>query len=108
MTFMELTGLDREEWEEVEVEKNPWKCKICGLVWQTREDAENCPYLREGRFVPPKYAHQAYYSRIYGVRYVENGIPRGPNIHQIDFNAMRKEEPEKLPEGKKWDLVEGQ
>ncbi len=101
MTFMEpmLDG----SYTEVEVEKYPWKCKICGLVWQTREDAENCPYELKPPFCPVKPPHFPTYKRMYGVRYVENGSPRG-NIYTVDFKAMRKEEPEPLPEGKTWDV----
>lgn len=101
MVFMEpyIDG----HWEEIEVEKYPWKCKICGLVWQTRRQAENCPILVEFSFVKPKSPHAPIYQRMYGVRYVENGQPRG-HIYTVDFKAMRKEAPEALPEGKKWNI----
>jgi len=101
MTFMEpmLNG----DYQPYQIEKFPWKCKICGLVWQTREDAERCPLLTENPFVHAKPPHAPVYQRMYGVRYVENGVPRG-NPYTIDFKAMRKEEPEPLPEGKKWDI----
>jgi len=101
MIFMEPD--EHGYWEEVEVEKYPWKCKICGLVWQTREDAERCPYLTDNPFCASKSPHYPMYQRMYGIRYVENGVPRG-NPYTIDFKAMRKEEPEKLPEGKTWDI----
>jgi hypothetical protein len=102
MVFMEpmLDG----SYTQMRTEKYPWKCKICGLIWQTREDAESCPYTRDNPFMRPKPPHGASYTRLYGVRYVENGVPRG-NLREIAFHAMRKEDPEALPEGKKWDIV---
>lgn len=81
MTFMDIRGsIDSTHYEEVTVEKNPWKCMECGLVWQTKHEAEEC----EGR------KHAESYTKRYGVRYVENGRPVGG--YEVTFKAIRKEE----------------
>src|SRR2546427_6539320 len=43
MTFMEPMGsLESIHYEPVKVMKNPWECLGCGLVWQTKHEAEDC------------------------------------------------------------------
>lgn len=91
MTFMEMSI--NGDFEEVTVEKNPWQCLICGLVWQTKHEAEEC----ESR------GHVDNYTKRYGVRYVENGRPVGG--YEVVFKALRKEqENEEDPYGRVSDL----
>lgn len=110
MTFMDIVDVYSDgtgRYEQVTVEKNPWKCRICGNVWQTEHEARDCAFERQsiGAFgTRVKFPHAKAYFKLYGARYFENGQPRGSNVREIEFTVMRVEDPEKLPEGKQWDM----
>ena len=64
---------------EYTIMKFYWKCIKCGLIWQTRHEAEEC----ENR------GHKDSYQRVYGVTAIVNDKPVGGWI--ATFRAVRKE-----------------
>jgi hypothetical protein len=82
---------------EVSVEKNPWMCRTCGLVWQTKHEAEDCGYSIENVFYHRK-PHGDSYTKVYGASRVENGEPKGQYVRTITFTALRRLTPDAKPE----------
>jgi hypothetical protein len=64
-------------------EQFAWQCLGCGLVWPRQSFARDC----EER------GHVTHFeSQLYGVSYVENGVPKG-NPHTYTRRALRREKP---------------
>ena len=64
-----------------------WMCFECKLVWDKQHQAKNCG----------KRDHVTAYEDTYGVREVENGIPKGNNMYSITRTAIRREESKDAP-----------
>ena len=64
-----------------------WMCFECKLVWDKQHQAKNCG----------KRDHVASYEDTYGVREVENGVPKGNNMYSITRTAIRREKSPDVP-----------
>jgi hypothetical protein len=64
-----------------------WMCFECKLVWDKQHQAKNCG----------KRDHVTAYEDTYGVREVENGIPKGNNMYSITRKAIRREKSKDTP-----------
>ena len=64
-----------------------WMCFECKLVWDKQHQAKNCG----------KRDHVTTYEDTYGVREVENGVPKGNNMYTITRTAIRREKSTDTP-----------
>ena len=64
-----------------------WMCFECKLVWDKQHQAKNCG----------KRDHVTTYEDTYGVREVENGVPKGNNMYSITRTAIRREKSPDAP-----------
>ena len=64
-----------------------WMCFECKLVWDKQHQAKNCGSR----------GHVTSYEDTYGVREVENGIPKGNNMYSITRTAIRREKSTDTP-----------
>mgnify|MGYP003661531155 CR=1 FL=1 len=64
-----------------------WMCFECKLVWDKQHQAKNCG----------KRGHVTTYEDTYGVREVENGVPKGNNMYSITRTAIRREKSPDVP-----------
>ena len=64
-----------------------WMCFECKLVWDKQHQAKNCG----------KRGHVTTYEDTYGVREVENGVPKGNNMYTITRTAIRREKSTDTP-----------
>ena len=64
-----------------------WMCFECKLVWDKQHQAKKCGSR----------GHVTAYEDTYGVREVENGIPKGNNMYSITRTAIRREESTDTP-----------
>ena len=64
-----------------------WMCFECKLVWDKQHQAKNCG----------KRDHVTTYEDTYGVREVENGVPKGNNMYSITRTAIRREKSTDAP-----------
>jgi len=64
-----------------------WMCFECKLVWDKQHQAKKCKSR----------GHVTAYEDTYGVREVENGIPKGNNMYSITRTAIRREKSTDTP-----------
>jgi len=64
-----------------------WMCFECKLVWDKQHQAKRCASRN----------HVTAYEDTYGVREVENGIPKGNNVYSITRTAIRREKSTDTP-----------
>ena len=64
-----------------------WMCFECKLVWDKQHQAKRCASRN----------HVTAYEDTYGVREVENGIPKGNNVYSITRTAIRREKSKDTP-----------
>ena len=64
-----------------------WMCFECKLVWDKQHQAKKCGSR----------GHVTAYEDTYGVREVENGIPKGNNMYSITRTAIRREKSPDVP-----------
>jgi hypothetical protein len=64
-----------------------WMCFECKLVWDKQHQAKKCGSR----------GHVTAYEDTYGVREVENGIPKGNNMYSITRTAIRREKSQDTP-----------
>ena len=78
---------DSVTYEEMVYSGYNWMCFECKLVWDKQHQAKNCG----------KRDHVASYEDTYGVREVENGVPKGNNMYSITRTAIRREKSKDTP-----------
>ena len=88
-TYQEGVGFQADTviYEERVYSGYNWMCFECKLVWDKQHQAKNCG----------KRDHVASYEDTYGVREVENGVPKGNNMYSITRTAIRREKSTDAP-----------
>ena len=88
-TYQEAVGFqgDTVIYEERVYSGYNWMCFECKLVWDKQHQAKNCG----------KRGHVTTYEDTYGVREVENGVPKGNNMYSITRTAIRREKSPDTP-----------
>ena len=88
-TYQEGVGFQADTviYEERVYSGYNWMCFECKLVWDKQHQAKNCG----------KRDHVATYEDTYGVREVENGVPKGNNMYSITRTAIRREKSPDVP-----------
>ena len=88
-TYQEAVGFQADSviYEQRVYSGYNWMCFECKLVWDKQHQAKNCG----------KRDHVASYEDTYGVREVENGVPKGNNMYSITRTAIRREKSQDTP-----------
>ena len=88
-TYQEAVGFQADSviYEERVYSGYNWMCFECKLVWDKQHQAKKCGSR----------GHVTAYEDTYGVREVENGIPKGNNMYSITRKAVRREKSTDTP-----------